>query len=880
MANQTTRSMAAPPARSKAMAYIATLAAVAAATALRVVIDPWIGDDLPFVTMFGAVAAAAWFGGVFHGLLATALAYLATHYFFMAPRGVFGAPDGADFVGLIAYLFSCAIIILFAEISRRSRAAASERQEVLRVTLRSIGDAVITTDVAARVSYMNDVAEQLTGWTRADADGHPLDDVFRIVNEATRRPAENPAARALREGTTVGLANHTILIRKDGVGECPIDDSAAPIRDEAGRVSGCVLIFRDVTKARSVERDKAAQLVTARMLASIIESSDDAIISKSLQGIILSWNHAAEQLFGYTAEQAIGKHISIVIPPDRLAEEDLIISRLKSRLRVDHFETERVRADGRRIHVSLTISPLVDEDGNVTGASKIVRDITERKQAEAERQKFVSLIENSIDFIGISDLHGEPTFVNRAGLELVGLDSLDAARRVKVEDFFFPEDRARIVNEFLPRVRSDGHAAIEVRFRNFKTGEARWMIYKVWTLPGPDGRPLGFATVSPDITARKKLEDDLRALAADLSDADRRKNEFLAMLAHELRNPLAPISNATQWLRLGQADPAAVRAASQMLDRQVGQMSRLVDDLLDVSRITRGRIELRREEVELAPIVDQAVEAVRAQFADMNHKLTIEVPTSRILVNADPARLAQIIGNLLNNACKFTDRGGQVWLTVGTEGDQAVIRVRDSGIGIAAADLPRLFRMFSQLDTSLERSRGGLGIGLTLVKTLTEMHGGHVSVTSAGPGTGSEFVIRLPLTLAPGAPPVAPAPAAERRRVLIVDDSADGAESLAMLLEFIGHETHVAHDGHEAVAEAERLRPDVMLLDIGLPGLNGYEVCTHIRQQPWGRDMKLVAVTGWGQEEDRYRSHEAGFDAHLVKPVSQERLTEVLAPRT
>jgi CheY-like chemotaxis protein/two-component sensor histidine kinase len=314
-----------------------------------------------------------------------------------------------------------------------------------------------------------------------------------------------------------------------------------------------------------------------------------------------------------------------------------------------------------------------------------------------------------------------------------------------------------------------------------------------------------------------------------------------------------------------------------MLDRQVGQMARLVDDLLDMSRITRGRIELRREDVELAPIVDQAVEAVRAQFADMNHELTISMPTAPIVLNADPARLAQIISNLLNNACKFTDRGGQVWLTVTGDADEAVIRIKDNGIGIAPADQARLFHMFAQVDTSLERSRGGLGIGLTLVRTLTEMHGGTVAVHSDGPGAGSEFVIRLPRSHAVVAPERTKAPRGERRRVLIVDDSTDGAESMAMLLDFLGHETHKAYDGHTAVAEAERLRPDVVLLDIGLPGLNGYEVCAHIRTQPWGKAMMLVAVTGWGQEEDRHRSKAAGFDAHLVKPVSHERLAEVLA---
>jgi len=404
----------------------------------------------------------------------------------------------------------------------------------------------------------------------------------------------------------------------------------------------------------------------------------------------------------------------------------------------------------------------------------------------------------------------------------------------------------------------------------------------VLTLPDSAGRPIAFATVSQDVTERKRLEDDLRRLAADLSDADRRKNEFLAMLAHELRNPLAPISNATRALRLSGGEAGGLQEASAMLERQVGQMARLVDDLLDMSRITRGKIELRTERVELAPIVHQAVEAVVAQYRSMNQELTVTLPPHPVQLEADPARLTQVIGNLLNNACKFTDRGGHVWLTVEQEGAQAVIRVRDTGIGIAPDDRSRLFEMFAQVDTSLERSRDGLGIGLTLVRTLVELHGGTVDVHSEGLGRGSEFTIRLPVAAGAARPAsqrdVREAiPHSVRRRILIVDDSEDGAESLAMLLRLAGHDTYKAHDGQEAITEAERLRPDAVLLDIGLPIMNGYEVCRHIRREPWGKHLTIVALTGWDQEEDRHRSREAGFDAHMVKPVDHDELLKLLA---
>src|SRR5262249_16979013 len=319
---------------------------------------------------------------------------------------------------------------------------AWEQREVLRVTLRSIGDGVITTDINGCVTYMNAIAESLTGWKPEEAVGKSLDVVFRVVNEETREAVENLSTRALREGVTVGPLSHTVLIQKGG-GEFPIDDSAAPIRDEFGRVSGCVLIFREISAQRQMERERANQLAVARFLAAIVESSDDAIISKSLKGIIQSWNAAADRRFGYTPEQAIGRHISLVIPPERIQEEDRIIASLKAGQRIEHFETVRVAADGRRIDVSLTISPIKDPTGTVVGASKIARDITERKRAEEERENFVRLIENSPDFIGMCDLEGTPFFINRAGLDLVGLDDLEAARRAPLASFFFPEDQDR-----------------------------------------------------------------------------------------------------------------------------------------------------------------------------------------------------------------------------------------------------------------------------------------------------------------------------------------------------------------------------------------------------------------------------------------------------
>ena len=853
--------------------WTTALLCLTAALALRYLLNQAVGNALPFVTVFGATAAAQWFGGRRSAIPVAVLGLIGCMLMLEPAPGRTALDEIGGWLGITAFLFTSALIIGFGEAARAAQVAAHERSETLRVTLHSIGDAVITTDIRGSVTSLNAVAEVLTGWTDADAAGQPLDAVFRIVNEDTRRPIENPATKALREGTIVGLANHTVLIRRDGV-EHPIDDSAAPIRDPDGRVSGCVLVFRDVTAQREVERERAAQLQTARMLAAIIDSSEDGIIRKRLDGTIETWNAGAERLFGHRAADAIGRHISLVIPPERIDEEDRIIATLKAGRRIDHFETERVRADGRRIWVSLTISPIVDDTGTVVAASKIVRDVTARIQADAEREKLVKVLESSQDFIGMCDLEGVPFFVNRAGLDLVGLDDLEQARRTPIAEFFFPEDQARIVGEFFPQVLRDGQGEVDVRFRHFRTGAARWMAYKVVTLTDRTGAPTGFATVSQDITDRK-------ALADGLIEADRRKNEFLAMLAHELRNPLAPLSNAVRTIRQRQpGDEATIAAAADILERQIGQLSRLVNDLLDASRISRGKIELRRRRVALQPIVEEAIETTRPLVTGLGHTLTTALPPEPLYVDGDAGRLSQAVGNLLSNAAKFTERGGLIRLSVSREGDDAVIRVSDNGIGIAPEHIEAMFEPFTQIDTSIERSRDGLGIGLTLVKRLVELHGGTVTAHSAGSGRGSEFTIGLPVAPAPIAPDeglVSAVPADRAaRRVLVVDDNVDAADSLAMLLEIDGHETFKAHNGIEAVKAAEHLRPDIVLMDIGLPMLNGYEACRRIREHDWSASMVIVAITGWGQEADRERSRAAGFDMHLVKPVDHAELLRII----
>jgi CheY-like chemotaxis protein len=368
-----------------------------------------------------------------------------------------------------------------------------------------------------------------------------------------------------------------------------------------------------------------------------------------------------------------------------------------------------------------------------------------------------------------------------------------------------------------------------------------------------------------------------------LKEADRRKNEFLATLAHELRNPLAPIRNAVQiLLAKGPPDPD-LKWAREVIDRQVRHMARLLDDLLDVSRITHKKLELRKERIELAAVVHSAVETSRPLIDSGGQELIVNLPPAPVYVDADPIRLAQVFSNLLNNAAKYSERGGHIRLTGEWQGSDVVVAVKDDGMGIAAEMLPHIFDIFSQANRVLDRSQGGLGIGLSLVRGLVGLHGGRIEVHSDGPGKGSEFIVRLPVVVENFVQEVA-APSmdgdqasARKRRLLIVDDVKDSADTLAMLLRIKGHEVQTAYDGEEAIIAAGKFKPEMVLLDIGMPKLNGYDACRRIRQQPWGQGIYLVALTGWGQVEDRRRTEEAGFNHHMVKPVDTGELMTLLA---
>lgn len=516
------------------------------------------------------------------------------------------------------------------------------------------------------------------------------------------------------------------------------------------------------------------------------------------------------------------------------------------------------------------------ENGRPVRMVGTAQDITHRKRAEIERQNFVSLAEQSVEFIGICDMSFRPLYINPAGMRLVGLKSIEDAMRVEVADFFFPEDQDFILKEFFPKVLREGHANVEIRFRRFDTGEALWMLYNVFFLRDPGGAPIGLATVSRDITERKRVEDALKA-------ADRRKDEFLATLAHELRNPLAPIRNAVHVLLHDakfRRSPARELTLLSMIDRQAEHLVRLVDDLLEVSRITRGKIELKRQRVDLADVLKHAIETTQPLIDRGRHDLRVDLPAAPLPLDADPVRLAQVFTNLLQNAAKYTEQGGVISLVARQADGEAIVTVRDSGVGIPVEMLPRVFDLFTQVDRSLGRAQGGLGIGLALVKSLLDLHGGTVQAHSDGLGRGSVFEVRLPMASKDGVHepmPTTPQPAARAaHRILVIDDDHDVADSLVMFLETFGANVRVAYSGEEGLAAVRDFRPKMVFLDIGMPKMDGYETARRLRALQEGRDVKLVALTGWGQDQISDRAQDAGFDCQLTKPAGLDELQALL----
>lgn len=743
--------------------------------------------------------------------------------------------------------------------------------------------------------FLNPVAESLTGWKQNEAEGLPLESVFPISSELTGEPIEHPVAKVIREGVVVGLGNHTLLLRRDGTAQ-PIADSAAPITDAAGNALGVVLVFRDVTEQRQSLR--ALRESEARKTA-ILDTALDCIITMDHEGKVIEFNPAAEKTFGYHRADAVGKPLAELIIPQSLREQHYrgiahYLATGEGPVLNKRIEMPALRADGLEFPVELSTIRIPTEGPPVFTA--YLRDISERNWLEqglrkrveelaAAEERVQSIVNHVVDGIISIDEGGTITTFNPAAERLFGYTSSEViGQNVKM---LMPDPFHSEHDEYLAHYLRTGEAKIigigrEVAGRR-QDGSTFPMDLAVSEFSL--GRRRFFTGIVRDITERKQLEQGLRQRVEELAEADRRKSEFLAILSHELRNPLAPIRTAVEILRTRGPTDADLQWPTDVIDRQVQHLGRLVHDLLDLSRISRGKIDLYRECLPISAVVSGALETSRPNIEANGHELTVSEPLDPLFVDGDLTRLAQAVANLLNNAAKYTPRGGHIWLSAEPQAGAVVLRVRDNGNGIPAEMISSIFDMFTQVDTSLERKTGGLGIGLTLARQLVDLHGGSIEAHSPGLGQGSEFIVRLPQAPPelmrprdhyPGQQKPASQIASPARRILVVDDNKDAADSFAKLMELNGHEVRKAHDGLEAIDVAASFRPDVVLLDIGLPKLNGYEAARRIRGEPWGKNMMLVAVTGWGQEEDRQRSQEAGFDHHLVKPVKAAAINELL----
>ena len=540
--------------------------------------------------------------------------------------------------------------------------------------------------------------------------------------------------------------------------------------------------------------------------------------------------------------------------------------------------------------------PIRDEGGRVTGVFCEGFDVTAQRRAEAalaaalqqtegQRRLYEAILANTPDLAYVFDLSHRFVYANEVLLRMWGRTWDEAIGRNCLELGYEPW-HAAMHDEEIDRVVATGQPVRgEVPF----AGTFGRRIYDYILVPvlGGDGQVIAVAGTTRDITDIKEMEETLRHQADQLRESDRRKDEFLGILAHELRNPLAPLKNGLEvFRRLAPPDEPALHRVQGMMDRQLVQMVRLIDDLLDVTRISSGKIRMSRSRIPLAEVIQAAVETSQPAIDQSGHALSITSPDRPVFVEADATRLAQVFSNLLINAAKFTASGGHIRITTERQRHEVVVTVDDDGEGIPAEMLSKVFDMFVQVDRSLERERSGLGIGLSLARGLVELHGGSIEARSDGPGRGSAFVVRLPAAVDARRPvdegdgdgdvPTDRDTFAERR-VLIADDNVDAADSLAMLFELMGSSPRIARNGLDAVAQAERFQPELVLLDLGMPGLNGFEACARIKASPWGRDMVVVALTGWGQEKDRLQSREAGFDGHLVKPVSAEAIRTLMA---
>jgi PAS domain S-box-containing protein len=824
--------------------WVVALAALAAAIALRAALTPSLGDTRPFITLFGAVIVAAWFGGIAPALVTAAVGYALAQVLFVQTFYV------AD---LALYALSAGLIAALGGARRVAglRARASEAR--FRQFMENSPASVFIKDHEGRYLYVNAAAEKVLG-TRA----------WQGKTDHDLLPQE--AALRIREHDQQVLTAGTPSAFELKIGERQFHSTKFPLQEESGqRMVGSVTI--DVTE----EALAADELRMQREQLRLVTDTTSVGLVRVSAGLAYVWvNRVFADWLGKRPEQVIGRPVEEVIGADGLKAIQPHIERLLSGERVEYERLAAFPVLGQR-WIHSVAEPTFDAAGVPDGWVAVISDIHARKEAaaalDAAREHLQLVADSMAAGVALCSRDLRYIWVNREYAQWFGLEPEDFAGRPMAE--ILGRENLAEIRPHIDRVLAGEQVQYE-RLTRYKSKGERW----VRGLFSPARGGEGWISVIADIHDRKLMEQTLR-------EADRRKDEFLATLAHELRNPLAPIRNAVAILeKKGPLDPE-VGWSREVIARQVEQLSRLIDDLLDIARIASGKLLIRKERVALERAIDMALETSRPHLNAAGHRLSVLLPSERVTVEADPARLAQVFANLLNNAARYTEGPGEITLSAEVQDREIVVSVQDNGIGFPPEVGARLFEPFSQLTSSNERAHGGLGIGLSLVQGIVALHGGTVEARSAGPGQGSEFIVRLPLpSLQLGGnvqqavrKPAQPAPGV---RVLVADDNRDAADSLQRILTLYGYEVRVAYDGTAALVLGESFSPRVAVLDIGMPGANGFEVARAMRDKR-GPHVKLIALTGWGQEGDRRRAMEAGFDYHLTKPVDPGALNDLLA---
>lgn len=810
------------------------------------------------------------------------------------------------------------------EIELETLRKENERAKFLETTLASINDAVIATDANKRITLMNTAAESLTGWKAANAFGRSLEEVFTVISEESGKPILDLAILGERDP---GRTFAALLIAKNSE-ELPVDFSVSPIRKNSGNLAGCVYVFRDVGLRRKQQkklaeraafaafgRDVGLALTQVESLEDMLERCTEAMAEHLGAALACIWTlkegsdqvelraHSGDVSLGEWENERVRLGQGLI---GQIAESGK--SRLMHTLSVEGTEFSEFLLEnglsffaGYPLLIESRVVGVVGMHSRKPYSGSVIENMEslansialgiERLRSDQKIRESEERVRMAVQAANIGtwdfDLTTETLRWSDRCKEIFGMSPEDPIDYEIFLKHLHPDDRERTDLQVSNALDSGGTGSYKIDYRAvWPDGTIRWIVATgeaFFEGQGANRHAVRFVGTVLDITDRKDAEERLREVAARLSEADHRKDVFLATLAHELRNPLAPIRTGLEVMKLAEGDPAILEEVREMMERQTKQMIALVDDLLDVSRITRGRLELRESRVNLSEVLRNAVESSRPFVDESGHNLTVESPDQPVYLKADPHRLAQILSNLLNNAAKYTPNGGEIRVRAELVGSDVRISVADNGIGIPADMKDQIFEMFAQVEHAKEHLYTGLGIGLTLVKSLVEMHGGRVEVLSEGQGKGSEFYVFLPVLDAETDEVERDEEAtpekereSERKRVLVVDDNKTAADMLGRVLEIQGSEVRVANDGEEGIKVAEAFRPRIIFLDLGMPRLDGYEAARLIRETDWGREVYLVALTGWGAEADRKRTKEAGFDQHLVKPAEPSVLVDLI----